>query len=419
MTTLAIAAPKQQSYSLRYDRAAAYISLAGGLFWLVLVGALFLNPINAPGIARGIRQLATATSALHMVIGLVLLAEIDLFIGWALLQAKRGGRFLALLRISSGFGLCLAYYAATEDFVLAIAVAIILHGGMAVLLTRNAGLMLAYPGIAWLGIFFIVPLFSVVAYSFGQGTSLGTVDLSAPSFENYQRIVSPVGVSGYIYITIIARTLWVAFLNTAICVALAYPFAFWMAAQPERWRNLILVLVMIPFWTNLLIRTYAWLIILRRDGLVNDLLVDTLKIIDRPLEMTNTMGALLLGLVYGYLPYMILPLYQTVERLDKRYLEAAGDLYATPSRTFWRVTWPLTLPGVIAGSILVFVPSVGSYVITNVLGGGRVFLIGNLLEQQFIGSSGNKAFGAAFGVVLTVFMLGATMIYFRLGRKDV
>jgi spermidine/putrescine transport system permease protein len=231
------------------------------------------------------------------------------------------------------------------------------------------------------------------------------------------RIFQPVGVSGLIYVNIVIRTLWLAFLNTVICLLIGYPFAFWMARQPERIRNALMLLVMIPFWTSILVRTYAWLIILRKDGILNDFLIQGLHLIDQPLELTNTPGALLLGMVYDYLPFMILPLYTSIERLESSLVEAASDLYASPRHAFWRVILPLTMPGIVAGSILVFIPSVGTYLISTMLGGGRFFLIGNLLEQQFIGTTGNRAFGAAIGSLLAVFMLIATVLYFRLGRR--
>jgi spermidine/putrescine transport system permease protein len=221
-----------------------------------------------------------------------------------------------------------------------------------------------------------------------------------------------------VYVNIIVRTVWFSLVATILCMLIGYPFAFWMARQPERVRNALLLLVMVPFWTSILVRTYAWLIILRKDGLVNNLLIDILHLIDKPLEMTNTPGALLLGMVYDYLPFAILPLYSSIERLDWSLVEAASDLYANGRKTFLRVILPLTTPGIVAGSILVFIPSIGTYVVSNVLGGGKVFLIGNLLEQQFIGTTGDRAFGAAIGFILAALMLVATVIYFRLGVRN-
>lgn len=414
------------AYRLRFDRAAAWLAWASGLIWVVLLlrGTLFTPWLLQPGIESelmpleaSLRDLSASHGALWIGGGLLLFAAVDAGLGLWLRHGSGRARTAAFIRAAVGLGLCAAYYLITRDFVSALVLAAI-QGGIVVFLTRNSGLMLAYPSMVFLGIFFVVPLFSVLAFSLGKGTALGTVNLDAPGLHNYVRLLSPVGNSGLVYVTIIARTVLIALANTLICLLIAYPFAWWMARQPERMRNILMMLVMIPFWTNLLIRTYAWLIILRKDGLINNFLMDVLGVIDKPLEMTNTLGALLLGLVYGYLPYMILPLYTTIERLDKRYIEASSDLYATPWQSFWRVILPLTMPGIIAGSILVFIPSVGTYVVTNVLGGGKIYLIGNLLEQQFMTSNGDKAFGAAFGVVLTVLMLIGTMVYFRMGRKD-
>jgi spermidine/putrescine transport system permease protein len=412
-----------RAHRLRYDRLAGWLSLAGALIWALIVirgwifPGVFTSALPSFPVEKGLAAIAGAIGLAWVVGGLVGFAALDCAIGLMLLRGENPGlwRFAARARAAVGLALCVFYYLATRDFPSALFFGA-LQGLALAFLSRNSGLMLVYPSALWLGVFFLVPLLSVLAYSLGRGTALGTVDLSQPSLDNFARIVQPVGVSGLVYINIILRTAWIAFLTTIICLVVAYPFAFWMARQPQRMRNTLMLLVMIPFWTNILIRTYAWLIILRKDGILNNFLIDTLGLIDRPLELVNTPGALLLGLVYGYLPYMILPLYSSIERLDGRLVEAANDLYARPWQAFWRVVFPLTIPGVIAGSILVFIPAIGSYVVGNLLGGGKFFLIGNVLEQQFLGSSGNKAFGAAFGVVLTVVMLIATLVYFRLGR---
>lgn len=407
-----------RAYNLRYDRMAGLLALGSAVTWLLFLLVGWSQP-GGPGALLPIEpELRALPEAGHVAVAALLgLALVDGALGLVLLRGMRGARIAGRVRASAGVAFAILYLLASHNFMAALALGAV-QGLILILLSRNAGLLLVYPGMLFLIVFFVLPLFSILAYSLGQGTTLGTVDMSAPSLENYTRIMQPVGRSGLVYVNIILRTLWIAFLNTIICLLIAYPFAFWMARQPERMRNTLILLVMIPFWTNLLVRTYAWLVILRGDGLINNLLVDALGVIDKPLELTNTPGALMLGLVYGYLPYMILPLYNTIERLDGRLTEAASDLYARPAQAFWRITLPLTLPGIVAGSILVFIPSVGTYVVTNVLGGGKYFLIGNLLEQQFLGSSGNKAFGAAFGVVLTVLMLIATLFYFRLGRKE-
>ncbi|MCS6872191.1 MAG: ABC transporter permease [Anaerolineae bacterium] len=415
---LAAMLPKRAAhdYQQRFERWAGWVVLMSALYGMaLLVRVPLLGQRDILPIETGLYRLAESLSMLGVAALLVTFSLADGGLSVLLLRGARIG-YIVAGRAWAGIALSLLYYATLRDFGGALLIGA--HSGMLLaLLSRNSGVLLAYPSLVWLGVFFVLPLFGVVAASLGQTTELGLVDLSAPSLANYQRLIMPVGVSGLVYVNIFVRTVWIAFLTTVICMVIGYPFAFWIARQPERWRNIWLMLVMIPFWTNLLIRTYAWVIILRRDGVLNSLLIDLLGVISRPLDLLNTPFALLLGLVYGYLPFMVLPLYQSIERLDKRMIEAAQDLYADPVRTFWRVIFPLTLPGVVAGSILVFIPAVGTYVVSNVLGGGRFFLIGNLLEQQFIGAAGDKAFGAAFGAVLTVLMLIATLVYFRLGRK--
>ncbi len=405
-----------QAYQRRFERWAGWAELMSALYGMaLLVRVPLLGQRDVLPIETSLHRLADSLSMLGAAAILVAFSFADGWLGIGLLRGAPLQR-IAAGRAWAGIALSLLYYAGLGDFGGALLIGV--HSGaLLALLSRNSGVLLAYPSLVWLGIFFILPLFGVLAASLGQTTEFGLIDLSAPSLENYQRLITPVGVSGLVYVNIFVRTVWIAFLTTLICLVIGYPFAFWISQQPERWRSIWLMLVMIPFWTNLLIRTYAWVIILRRDGVLNSLLIDWLGVISRPLDLLNTPFALLLGLVYGYLPFMVLPLYQSIERLDRRMVEAAQDLYADPVRAFWRVIFPLTLPGVVAGSILVFIPAVGTYVISNVLGGGRFFLVGNLLEQQFIGAGGDKAFGAAFGTVLTVLMLIATLVYFRLGRK--
>lgn len=407
-----------RAFRLRYDRLAAWLSLGCAAIWVVLLAATMAFPAlpDAWAVIQPLRLIA-AQSSFGMLIGLfVALCVADTLIGTALLQTHPLSRAAARVRAVVGIALCVLYYAATRDFVSALVFSAI-HGLILILLSRRAGLIMLYPSMVWLGVFFLLPLVGVFAFSLGRGSRLGSVDMSILSLDNYQRILTPVGISGLVYVNIIVRTIWFSLVATVLCLVIGYPFAFWMARQPERVRNALLLLVMVPFWTSILIRTYAWLLILRKDGLINNLLIDVLHVIDQPLEMTNTPGALLLGMLYDYLPFAVLPLYSSIERLDPALIEAAGDLYANGRQTFLRVILPLTAPGIVAGSILVFIPSIGTYVVSSVLGGGKVFLIGNLLEQQFIGSTGDRAFGAAMGFILTALMLVATVVYFRLGRR--
>lgn len=188
-----------------------------------------------------------------------------------------------------------------------------------------------------------------------------------------------------------------------------------MARVPRRWRNALLVLVMVPFWTNFLVRTYAIMLLLRNEGLINSAL-RWLGIVEQPVTMLFTTFAVVLGLVYGYLPFMILPLYASIEKFDFTLVEAAQDLGANTWQVFTRVMLPLTMPGVVAGSILVFIPSVGAFVTPDLLGGGKVVMIGNLIQQQFL-TVRHWPFGSAVSFVLMAVVLISTMAYFRVGGE--
>jgi len=192
--------------------------------------------------------------------------------------------------------------------------------------------------------------------------------------------------------------------------------AYWIATRPAKWRNTLLLLVMIPFWTNFLVRTYAWILILRDTGLINNALLG-LGLINEPLPLFGTDLAVIIGLVYGWFPDMVLPCYAAVERLDHSLVEAAQDLGANELRAFLRVVFPLTLPGIIAGSILVFVPSLGAYVTPEILGGGRDPMLGSVIVTQFL-TARNWPVGASMSFVLMAVMLVATIVYFRSGGKN-
>jgi spermidine/putrescine transport system permease protein len=267
---------------------------------------------------------------------------------------------------------------------------------------RLAGLLA--PVTIWLGLFFLVPLLLILAYSLGTSDTYGGVTLGFnPS--NYLRVFDP------LYLEIVGRSLFIAALTTLLCLALGYPLAYFVVFKGRRWRNALILLVMVPFWTSLLIRAYAWVVILGGNGIANRTL-QFLGITDEPLTLIFTPQAVLMGMVYSYLPFMILPLYAALEKFDTRLKEAAQDLGASRWHTFWQVTFPLSMPGVIAGSILVFIPSAGEFVIPDLLGGSRTVMTGNLIQNQF-GPSRDWAFGSALSVMLAVLMLGAIMFYVR------
>lgn len=218
------------------------------------------------------------------------------------------------------------------------------------------------------------------------------------------------------HLSIFWRSVKLSFLTTLVAFFLGFPTAYFIATRPVETRNIWLFLVTIPFWTNLLIRTFAILEIIRNQGLVNTVLIG-LGVIDQPLDMLFTDIAILLGMTYVYIPLMILPIYASMERLDFRLVEAAYDLYASRWRVLMRVILPLVKPGVIAGSILVFIPSLGAYVTPRVLGGGKHLMIGNLIELQF-GQGRNWPLGAALSLTLLVIVMVALMVYVRSVQKE-
>jgi spermidine/putrescine transport system permease protein len=211
------------------------------------------------------------------------------------------------------------------------------------------------------------------------------------TLEAYTRVLNP------LYAVIVWRSVWISGVATAACLVLGFPLALFISRARGR-RTLLLNLVMLPFWTSFLIRTYAWMFLLRDTGLINTVL-QAMGVIHEPLPMLYNNGAVILGLVYGFLPFMVLPLYATLERMDPSLAEASADLGARPLQTLWRVTLPLCAPGIRAGSILVFVPCLGTYLTSDLLGGSKTILIGNLVQNQFT-SARDWPFGAAASLAL-------------------
>jgi spermidine/putrescine transport system permease protein len=264
--------------------------------------------------------------------------------------------------------------------------------------TWTAWALLA-PLLAWVFAFVVTPTLVMLAYSFARRGTLGGVVWDF-TLANYAAVLDPT------YLRIFVRSIAFAGVTTLACLAIGYPVAWTIGRAHEKWRNLLLMLVMIPFWTSFLIRTYAWLTILKSEGLLNSLLLQA-GVIVAPLEMLYTPGAVILGLVYTFLPFMILPIYTSVEKLDKALVEAAFDLGASPVRAFVRVIMPLTRPGITAGVLLVFIPALGLYAVNDILGGGRVDMIGNIIENQVKGTARNMPFGAALGMTLVVAFVAA------------
>jgi spermidine/putrescine transport system permease protein len=256
----------------------------------------------------------------------------------------------------------------------------------------------------WLLAFFLVPLIIMLAYSFMPRGIYGGVE---PGFtlEHYARFFDP------LYLQVLQRTVLWSLACTCICLLLGYPVAY-VIARAGRWRNLLLFLVVLPFWTSFLVRTFALIFLMRDTGLINTWLAK-LGLVDQPLTMLYTPFAVMVGLVYGFLPFMILPIYASLEKLDRSLLEAAEVLGARPHARFLRVTLPLSMPGVVAGCLLVFIPALGSFLTPDLLGGAKQLMIGNLIQNQF-STARNWPFGSAASFIVMASVLAAVMLYLRL-----
>lgn len=260
------------------------------------------------------------------------------------------------------------------------------------------------PVVLWMGILFVIPLLLVLAVSFYTRSAFGGIELPL-TIENYIRFVDP------LYIRIVWVSCVLAFITTALCLAIGYPFAYIIARSPKQFRNILLLLVIVPFWTNSLIRTYAWIVLLRTEGVINTFLLN-LGVIQEPLALLYNEFAVLVGLVYTMLPFMVLPLYASIEKLDRSHLEAASDLGAKPWQTFIKITLPLTTPGIVAGSLLVFIPSLGLFFIPDLMGGSKAVLIGNLIKNQFL-MARDWPFGSAASIILMGMTLLFILVYLR------
>ncbi len=271
------------------------------------------------------------------------------------------------------------------------------------------GFLHAVPAYAYLIVFFVLPLVIVFVFSFASRGRTGRPLLEDWNVDGWTRLTDP------LVRTIVGRSLLIAVLNTVFCLVIGYAFAYWIATRRKQGtRTLLLILVLIPFWSNFLVRTYAWRMLLDSDGYITQLGEFT-GLWGRTLF---TLPAVFLGLLYGYLPFMVLPLYAAIERIDWSLVEAGRDLYASGVKAFLRITLPLSRPGIIAGSILVFVPSLGAYVTPDILGGAKTTLLGNFIVTQF-GAARNWPFGSALSGAILIVMLLATILYFRTGGRTV
>ncbi|KHL17271.1 spermidine/putrescine transport system permease protein [Mumia flava] len=257
------------------------------------------------------------------------------------------------------------------------------------------------PGLLYVTAFMAVPVLLVLSYVVFQRGRFGGIVYEF-TLDNFSRALAET------YRVVLVDSVIIAGAATLLALVIGYPVAYAIAQLPDRWRTIALVLVVIPFWTNFLVRTYAWIVLLSSEGVVNRSLI-SLGVIDDPLTMLYTRGAVVVGLLYAYLPLMILPLYASITRLDPELREAATNLGASRLRTFRDITWPLTLPGAITGCIFVFVPSLGNFVIPELLGGGKTVMIGNVVRDQFL-----KARDWPFGATLALFLIVVLVLLFAL-----
>jgi len=275
--------------------------------------------------------------------------------------------------------------------------------------TRDGVFLL--PGLAWLVLFFAVPLGIIFVVSLGTRDQFGGVILDHLGFQNYRRALEPD------FLPTAMNSLRYATLTTIFSIAIAYPIAYWISRYGGRRRILLLILVMLPFWTSWVIRTYAWMIILRDNGVVNGILTG-LGIVESPIALLNTDFAVVLGMTYGFLPFAILPLYVSIDRLDPALVAAARDLYASGRAAFWHVTLPLTMPGIIAAALLTFIPAIGDFVTPDLLGGAQTITIAKVVQNLFL-SSKDWPYGAALGFLLIAATIVGVVGTLRILRREV
>lgn len=250
---------------------------------------------------------------------------------------------------------------------------------------------ITYPLVVWSALFIVVPVLLVIFFSFTEKVD----DSYIFSLTHYKRLMNPV------YFSVFFRSIWLALISTVICLLIGYPIAYILAKKPENKRNFFLLVFILPMWMNFLLRTYAWMSILGRNGIINSILT-TIGL--KPLDLLYSNGAVLLVMAYNFLPFMVLPIYTSLTKIDKDVINAAYDLGAKSSQVFRRVIFPLSIPGVVSGITMVFMPAVSTFVISRLLGGGQYMLVGNLIEQQFT-TVGDWNFGSAISIFMMILIL--------------
>jgi spermidine/putrescine transport system permease protein len=280
------------------------------------------------------------------------------------------------------------------------------------------------PGALWILIFFNLPILIVLFISFVERGRAGSIKIPPVyTLDNYVQLFNACTsqfagpkCDPLLYVGIFGHSVRIGLIVTLWCILLGYPLSYYISKQRQVWRDALMILVIIPFWTNFLVRTYALKQVLATEGLLNSFLMN-IGLVNQPLDLLFNEFAVIVGLVYGYLPFAILPMYASIEKFDHTLMEAAADLGASPARAFLRVMLPMTLPGVVAALVLVFVPVVGAFITPDIMGGGKIEMIGTLINRQF-GVSRNWPFGASMSLILMLMVLIGVIAYFRSSTEE-
>ena len=276
--------------------------------------------------------------------------------------------------------------------------------------TRLGGLFFVLPGVVWLAIFFLVPLAFIFVVSLGTRDAAGHVTLANPNLDQYALAIRPDRLP------VFGNSLRYAAITTILSLVIGYPIAYWISHYGGKRKALLLILMMLPFWTSYLIRTYAWMIVLRDNGVINSIL-QAAGVISDPIPLLNTDFSVILGMTYGFLPFTILPLFVSIDRMDRNLVQAARDLYANGREAFIHVTLPLTMPGIIAGALLTFIPAIGDYVTPDLLGGAQTSTIAKTVQTLFT-TGRNWPYGSALGFMLMLVTMVGTLAALRFVRRE-
>ncbi|MBD5118662.1 MAG: ABC transporter permease [Clostridiales bacterium] len=276
---------------------------------------------------------------------------------------------------------------------------------------KNKRAWFAFPYVIWMALFVVIPIVIMAVYAFTAADPVTNA--------SYATMANFTGMG--IYLSVFLRSFWLALLATLVCLLIGYPVSYWMAKEGPRFQRVAMALIMLPMWMNFLLRTYSWMSILENNGLLNQLfraigLLDLLGV--EYIQMIGTPGAVVLGMVYNYLPFMILPVYSVIVKLDGSLIEAARDLGANSATVFRKVIFPLSLPGILSGVTMVFVPSVSTFAISNLLGGGNQMMLGDLIELQFLGGAYNPHLGAAISMVMMVIVVVCMVVMNHFGEGE-